>query len=418
MKSSLLAFSVALAMGLVVSGCGDKTTATTTTTTTETTKTTQATSTDAKPADAKPAEATAAAATSGAPTVVKIGQAAPLTGPQAHIGKDNDNGVRLAIDEINATKPTIGGKAVTFEVMSEDDQADPKTATIVAQRMIDAGIVGIIGHLNSGATIPASKIYSDNNIPQISPSATAVKYTAQGFKTAFRVMTNDEQQGKVLGTYAAKIGKKVAIIDDQTAYGQGLAAEVEKAAKAAGADVVAVEHTTDKSTDFSAILTSIKGKKPDVVFFGGMDPQAAPMVKQLHQLGMKAQMLGGDGMQTPKYIELAGKDAEGSIASIPGLPIENMPKGKEFQQKFEGKYGQIQLYAPYAYDAANLMVEAMKKADSTDPAKYLPALAQIKYDGVTGTISFDSKGDLTSGPITLYKVTNGKWAPLETIQPK
>ena len=397
MKSSSLAFSIALAVGMGLSGCGDKTTSTTETTTTTTTTTTQA-----------------------APesTVIKIGQSSPLTGPQAHIGKDNDNAVRLAIDEINASKPTIGGKSVTFEVMSEDDQADPKTATIVAQRMIDAGIVGVVGHLNSGATIPASKVYSDNNIPQISPSATAIKYTAQGFKTAFRVMTNDEQQGKVLGAYAAKLGKKVAIIDDQTAYGQGLAAEVEKAAKAAGANVVAVEHTNDKATDFSAILTSIKGKKPDVIFFGGMDPQAAPIAKQMHQLGMKAQLLGGDGMQTPKFIELAGADAEGAIASIPGLPIESMPKGKEFQQKFEAKYGQIQLYAPYAYDAAYVMVEAMKKADSTDPEKYLPELAKTSYSGVTGNIGFDAKGDLTSGPITLYTVKGGKWTTLETVHPK
>lgn len=348
---------------------------------------------------------------------VKIGQSSPLTGPQAHIGKDNDNGVRLAIDEINATKPVIDGKAVTFEVMSEDDQADPKTATIVAQRMIDEGIVGVVGHLNSGATIPASKVYADNDIPQISPSATAIKYTAQGFKTAFRVMTNDEQQGKVLGAYAAKLGKKVAIVDDQTAYGQGLAAEVEKAAKAAGAEVVAVEHTNDKATDFSAILTSIKGKAPDVIFFGGMDPQGAPMAKQMRQLGMKAQFLGGDGLQTPKFIELAGADAEGAIASIPGLPIEKMPKGADFKKKFEEKYGQIQLYAPYAYDAAYVMVDAMQRANSTDPVKYLPELGKTSFEGVTGKIGFDAKGDLTSGPITLYTVKGGKWETLETVQP-
>ncbi len=382
MKSSLLALSVTVAMGLGLTACGDK--------------------------------SSTGAEGSG---VIKIGQSSPLTGPQAHIGKDNDNAVRLAIDEINASKPSIGGKPVTFEVMSEDDQADPKTATIVAQRMIDAGIVGVVGHLNSGATIPASKVYADNDIPQISPSATAIKYTAQGFKTAYRVMTNDEQQGKVLGAYAAKLGKKVAIIDDQTAYGQGLAAEVEKAAKAAGAEVVAVEHTNDKATDFTAILTSIKGKAPEVIFFGGMDPQAAPITKQMHQLGIQAQLLGGDGMQTPKFIELAGADAEGAIASIPGLPVEKMPKGAEFKQKFEAKYGQIQLYAPYAYDAAYVMVEAMKRADSTEPAKYLPELAKTNYDGVTGKISFDGKGDLTSGPITLYKVQGGKWTTLETIQP-
>ncbi len=384
MKSPLLTISLAVALGLGLTACGDK----------------------------------KEGAADGGNGTVKIGQSSPLTGPQAHIGKDNDNGARMAIDEINASKPVIGGKPVTFEIMSEDDQADPKTATIVAQRLVDEGVVGVIGHLNSGATIPTSKVYSDNDIPQISPSATAIKYTAQGFKTAYRVMTNDAQQGKVLGAYAAKLGKKVAIIDDQTAYGQGLAEEVGKAVQAAGAEVVATEHTNDKASDFTAILTSIKGKTPDVVFFGGMDPQGAPMVKQMHQLGMNVQFLGGDGIQTPKFIELAGADADGVIASMPGLPLDKMPKGPDFQKKFEAKYGQIQLYAPYAYDAAYVMVDAMKRADSTAPAKYLPELANTNYEGVTGKISFDAKGDLTSGPITLYKAQGGKWETLETVQPQ
>ena len=348
--------------------------------------------------------------------VIRIGQSSPLTGPQAHLGKDNDNGARLAIDEINATNPTLGGKPVVFELMSEDDGADPKTATTVAQRLVDEGVVGVIGHLNSGATIPASKVYSDAGIPQISPSATAVKYTTQGFKTAFRVMTNDAQQGKVLGAYAAKLGKKIAIIDDRTAYGQGLADEVEKAAKAAGEEVVAREYTTDRASDFMAILTSIKGKSPDVVFFGGMDPQAAPLVKQMRQLGMKAQFLGADGSETPKFIELAGPDAEGSIASMPGLPLESMPGGQAFEQKFEAKYGQIQNYAPYAYDAARVMVDAMKRANSAEPAKYLAELPKTDFQGVTGHIRFDAQGDLAGGSITLYQVKDGKWTVLETVK--
>jgi len=230
--------------------------------------------------------------------VVLIGQVSPLTGPQAHLGKDNENGARLALDEINAAGLSLGGKNVVLEMKSEDDAADPKTATTVAQKLVDEGVAGVIGHLNSGATIPASKIYADAGIPQISPSATAVAYTASGFKTAYRVMTNDAQQGSVLGRFAVtKLGaKKIAIIDDRTAYGQGLADEVEKAAKAAGGDVVAREYTSDRATDFMAILTSIKGKAPDLVFFGGMDPQAAPMAKQMKQLGMTAKFLGGDGV--------------------------------------------------------------------------------------------------------------------------
>jgi branched-chain amino acid transport system substrate-binding protein len=350
--------------------------------------------------------------------VVLIGQASPLTGPQAHLGKDNENGARLALDEINSAGLTLGGKKVVLELRSEDDAADPKTATTVAQKLADEKVAGVIGHLNSGATIPASKIYFDNGIPEISPSATAVAYTASGFKTAFRIMTNDAQQGSVLGNYAVtKLGaKRIAIIDDRTAYGQGLADEVEKAVKAAGGEVVAREYTSDRSTDFMAILTSIKGKSPDLIFFGGMDPQAAPMIRQIKQLGIKAQFLGGDGVETPKFLELAGADAEGVVASNPGLPLAAMPGGSEFKAKFEAKYGEIQNYAPYAYDAMYVLIDAMKRADSSDPAKYLAELPKTDYQGVTGRIRFDSKGDTTGGAVTLYQVKGGKWQVLETIQ--
>jgi branched-chain amino acid transport system substrate-binding protein len=349
--------------------------------------------------------------------VVLIGQVSPLTGPQAHLGKDNENGARLALDEINAAGLTLGGKKVILEMKSEDDAADPKTATTVAQKLVDEGVAGVIGHLNSGATIPASKIYADAGIPQISPSATAVAYTASGYKTAYRVMTNDAQQGSVLGRFAVtKLGaKKIAIIDDRTAYGQGLADEVEKAAKAAGGEVVAREYTSDRATDFMAILTSIKGKAPDLVFFGGMDPQAAPMIKQLKQLGMTAKFLGGDGAQTPKFIELAGADAEGALASNPGLPLDVMPGGAAFKARFEAKYGKIQNYAPYAYDAMHVLIDAMKRADSSDPARYLAELPKTDYQGVTGRVRFDAKGDITGGAVTLYQVKDGKWVTLETV---
>ncbi|MGA9033207.1 MAG: branched-chain amino acid ABC transporter substrate-binding protein [Sulfuricaulis sp.] len=353
----------------------------------------------------------------GGETMVRIGSVSPLTGPQAHLGKDNANGARLAIDEINAAGVTLGGKKVKFELLTEDDQADPKIATIVADKLIDQRVSGVIGHLNSGTSIPASKRYQEAGIPQISPSATAIAYTAQGFNTTYRVMTNDLQQGKVLGEYAVrKLGaKRIAIIDDRTAYGQGLADEVEKAAKAAGGTIVAREFTTDRSTDFLAILTSIKAKKPDVVFYGGMDAQGAPMVRQLHSLGLKAKFLGGDGVQTTEFLKLAGIDTEGVTASSPGLPIDSMPGGKEFREKFTAKYGVIQNYAPYAYDAARAMVDAMKLADSADPKKYLAQLPHVQFTGVTGNISFDDKGDIRGGAITLYQVKNGKWEFLETV---
>lgn len=350
--------------------------------------------------------------------VVKIGASAPLTGPQAHIGKDNENGTRMAIEDANAKGITIGGKKVRFELLSEDDQTDPKTATIVAQKLVDAKVNGVIGHLNSGTTIPASRIYSDNGIPQISPSATAVGYTAQGFKTTFRVMANDGQQGKVLGEFAAKnLGaKKIAVLDDRTAYGQGLADEFAKSARASGAQIVAHEYTTDKAVDFTAVLTSIKGKKPDLVFFGGMDPQGAPMLKQLKALALDVKFMMGDGGYTPKLIENAGAAAEGAYASLPGVPLDQMPGGKDFSQRYEAKYKQpIQLYAPYCYDAVNVMIAAMQQADSIEPAKYLPTLAKTAYDGVTARITFDDKGDLKGGAVTLYQVQQGKWQPLQTM---
>jgi len=350
--------------------------------------------------------------------VVKIGASAPLTGPQAHIGKDNENGTRMAIDDANARGVTIDGKKARFELLSEDDQTDPKTATIVAQKLVDAKVNGIIGHLNSGTTIPASRIYSDNGVPQIPPSATAVSYTAQGFKTAFRVMANDGQQGKVLGEFAANnLGaKKIAVIDDRTAYGQGLADEFVKSAQANGAQIVAHEYTSDKAVDFTAVLTSIKGKKPDLVFFGGMDPQGAPMLKQLKSLAVNVKFMMGDGGYTPKLIENAGAAADGAYASLPGVQLDQMPGGKDFAQRYEARFKQpIQLYAPYCYDAVNVMIAAMQKAGSAEPAKYLPELAKVEHDGVTAKIAFDEKGDLKGGAVTLYQVRQGQWHAVQTI---
>jgi branched-chain amino acid transport system substrate-binding protein len=373
-----------------------------------------------KPQAASPAAAPVAApAPAPKPEVtVKLGHVAPLTGPQAHLGKDNENGARMAVDELNAQNLEIGGAKVKFELLAEDDQADPKQGTIVAQKLVDAKVNGVIGHLNSGTTIPASKLYSDAGIPQISGSATNPKYTQQGFKTAFRVMANDVQQGKILGEYAAKqLGaKSVAIIDDRSAYGQGLADEFKKAVEAAGIKIVANEFTNDKATDFAAILTKIKSKKPDVVFYGGMDAQGGPMAKQMKTLGLKStKFLTGDGGCTPEFIKLAGAASEGQYCSLPGVPLDNMPGGKAFGEKFTAKYGQIQLYAPYVYDAVMVAADAMKRANSVEPAKYLPEIGKTTYQGVTAKVMFDDLGDLKGGSISMYQVKAGKWEYLETL---
>ena len=347
--------------------------------------------------------------------VVKIGHVGPTSGGIAHLGKDNENGARMAIDELNAKGVTIGGKKAKFELMAEDDAADPKQGTAAAQKLVDAKVNGVIGHLNSGTSIPASKIYSDAGIPQISPSATNTRYTLQGFKTTFRVVANDGQIGNTLGKYVVKDlkGKSIAVIDDRTAYGQGVADEFEKGVKGAGGKIVGREFTNDKATDFTAILTSLKAKKPDVVFFGGMDAVAGPMLRQMKQLGIEAKFVGGDGICSGELPKLAaGTMADGQVVCAEAGGVEGAAKKSmdDFYAAFKKKYNaDVQVYAPYVYDAVNVMVAAMVKAGSADPAKYLPVLAKTDgYKGVTGTIGFDSKGDIKNGALTLYTYKGGK----------
>lgn len=346
--------------------------------------------------------------------VVKIGHVGPVSGAIAHLGKDNELGAKMAIEDLNAKGVTIGGKKVKFELLAEDDGGDPKQGTTVAQKLVDAKVNGVIGHLNSGTTIPASKIYNDAGIPQISPSATAVPYTNQGFKGAFRVVANDGQLGGTLGRFAVQISKakKIAVIDDKTAYGEGVAKEFIKGAKGKGAEVVATEHTTDKSNDFAAILTTIKAKQPDLIFFGGMDAVAGPMLKQMKALGINAKFMGGDGICTADLPKLAGDGiGEGQVvcAEAGGVLEAQKKISDDWKAAFKKKYGvQVQIYAPYVYDSVMVMVEAMKQAGSAEPAKYLPVLKKIKYRGVTGDIAFDDKGDIKDGTLTLYTYKGGQ----------
>jgi branched-chain amino acid transport system substrate-binding protein len=348
--------------------------------------------------------------------IVKIGHVGPISGQIAHLGKDNENGARMAIDELNAKGFVIGGKKVKFELLAEDDAADPKQGTAAAQKLVDAKVNGVIGHLNSGTTIPASKIYHDAGIPQISPSATNPKYTLQGFETAFRVCANDGQLGGTLGRYAIQVSKakKIAVIDDATAYGQGVAAEFTKGAKSklANVEIVATEHTTDKATDFNAILTKIKAGKPDVIFFGGMDSVAGPMLRQMKTLGINAKFMGGDGICTEALASLAGdamSDGQVVCAEAGGVEESGKKALDDWKVAFEKKFNHpVEIYAPYVYDAVMTMVTAMQKAGSSEPAKYLPVLAKIKYKGVTGTIEFDKNGDMKDGTMTLYTYKGGK----------
>ncbi len=356
--------------------------------------------------------------------IVKIGHVASISGPIAHLGKDNENGARMAIEELNAKGTMIDGKKVKFVLIAEDDGADPKQGTAAAQKLVDAKVNAVVGHLTSGTSIPASKIYNAAGIPQIAPSVTSIAYTASGYKTTFRLISNDGFLGSSLGSYAVKDlnAKTIAVIDDRTAFGQGLADQFIKGAKAAGPGIKFTQRqfTNDKATDFNAILTSIKASKPDVIFFGGMDSVAGPMLRQIKALGINTKFMAGDGVCTEKIIALAG-DALGNnqvYCAIAGGVLEADKKSAEdFKVAYKKRFGtDVQIYAPYTYDAVMTFADAMQQAKSSNPDVYLPYLQKIQHKGVMGMVSFDAKGDIKNGTLSLYTYQNGQRTLLKVLQ--
>ena len=350
--------------------------------------------------------------------VVKIGHVAPISGAQAHYGKDNENGARMAIEDLNAQGVTIGGKKIKFELQGEDDAADPKQGTAAAQKLCDSKVAGVVGHLNSGTTIPASKVYNDCGIPMVTGAATNPNLTKPGYKTTHRIIATDNSLGAGLAAYAAETLKlkTVAVVDDRTAYGQGVADVFKKVALAKGMKVVDEQFTHDKATDFMAILTAIKAKKPDAIFFGGMDPQAGPMLRQMEQLGMAdVKYFGGDGVCTSEIAKLAAgaKTLTNVICAEGGASLAKMPGGMEWKKRYDAKYpGQFQVYSPYTYDATMLLVDAMKRANSVDPKVYTPEIRKSNFKGVTAAIAFEENGEMKNPAITLYKYVDGKKTPL------
>ena len=351
--------------------------------------------------------------------VVKIGHVGPVSGGQAHYGKDNENGARMAVEDLNAKGVTIGGKKVKLELVAEDDAADPKQGTAAAQKLCDAKVNGVVGHLNSGTTIPASSVYNQCGIPHVTPSATNPKLTQQGYKTTFRLLANDNALGAGLALHAAnnlKL-KKIAIIDDRTAYGQGVAEVFKKTAMAKGIQIVDEQYTNDKAVDFMAILTAIKSKAPDGVFYGGMDTQAGPMLRQMEQLGMtNVKFFGGDGICTAKLSEQSGnaKTTQNVVCAEGGASLEKMPGGKAWMARYEAKFPkQFQVYSPYTYDAVGVLVDAMVRAGSADPKVYTAKLFDANYQGVTTKIGFEADGELKNPAMTLYNYgADGKKIPL------
>ncbi|TFW27534.1 branched-chain amino acid ABC transporter substrate-binding protein [Massilia horti] len=362
------------------------------------------------------------AGNASAQQVVKIGTGSPLSGPSAHLGKENENAARMAIDQLNAKGFMLGGKKVKLQLLSEDDGGDPKQGTAVAQKLVDAHVNGVVGHSTSSTTVPASKIYNDAGIPQISPAATAPAYTRQRFPGAFRLVASDVKQGSTLAKYAIDNlkARHIAVIDDRSTYGQGLADEFVKGVKGAGVNIVGREFTNPNATDYTALLTSIKAKKPDLVFFGGLDSVGGPMLKQMKALGINAMFMGGDGICNESLPRLAG-DAlgEGKVvcAEAGGVTGPQEQAMLEFRTRYKQQFGiDIQMYAPYVYDAVMVMATAMQKANSAEPASYLPELKKIRYEGVSGTIQFEPNGDLKDAAVTLYTYKGGKKLKITVVR--
>ena len=349
--------------------------------------------------------------------IVKIGHAAPLTGGIAHLGKDNENGARLAIEEANARNIVIDGKKVKFELLAEDDEEKPDRGPIIAQKFIDAKVAGVVGHLNSGVSIPASTVYAQAGIPMVTGSSTNPKLTEQGLKNVFRTVGRDDQQGPAIASYLATEYKPklVAVIDDATAYGEGLGNEVEKTLAAAGIKVLPREKGSKDSRDWKAVLTKIKGKKPDAVFYGGMDATAGPLLKQGRELGIKVVFAFGDGACTNTMKDLAGDAAEGFVCSQAGIPVQ--AASSKFLADYKAKFNAEPIqYSPFTYDSTHVLIAAMQKANSADPAKYLPELAKISHNGASGKIEFDEKGDRKNAEMTIFMMKNGKIEPLAIIK--
>jgi ABC-type branched-subunit amino acid transport system substrate-binding protein len=359
---------------------------------------------------------TLGAAATAQDQLVRIGVSGPLSGANAFAGKDNENGVRLAVEELNAQKIKAGGKLLRFELMSEDDQGDPKAGVNVAQKFADAGVKFVLGPYNSGVAIPASRVYNDAGI-LMSTVGTNPKITQSRYPNVFRIVASDNQVGGSMAAYAAKELKikTVGVIDDRTAFGQGIADEFAKQARASGLTVAGREFTNEKASDFSAILTAFRAKKVDAIFFGGYAPQGAPMARQMKQLGMGGvRLLGGDTLCSPEMAKLGG-DAVGEnvLCAQAGAMLDKQPGGPAFKQRFKQRFQRDpDVYAPAFYDQTMFIAQAIKSANTIDAAAVSKLLHTMSYQGVAGTYGYDPSGNLKKTAVTVYTFKNGALAPL------
>ncbi|PXW23484.1 branched-chain amino acid ABC transporter substrate-binding protein [Paraburkholderia caballeronis] len=356
-------------------------------------------------------------ASAAGPLAVRIGFVAPLSGDNARYGKDIENGARLAVEEANAQGLKIGDQAAHFDLVSEDDRADPRTGVEAAQRLTNQNVSAVVGHFNSGTTIPASRVYESAGIPMIVPAATNPLITSQGYENVFTVIPNDAQNAGAAGAYALDVlkAKRIAILDDRSAFGQGEADEFERVVRSRGGAIVVRDYAANPAGDFRPQLDKVKAADADLLFFGGLDVQAASIVKTMKAMGMRAQFVAGGGVVNRDFIQQAGAAAEGAMAWEYGRPLAALPEGQRFAQNYRNRYGVgVLAYAPFGYDAAWAAIRAMVAAKSSDPAALRAALKTIGFDGATGRIAFDERGALKNGVSTLYQVRQGAWTPVVT----
>jgi branched-chain amino acid transport system substrate-binding protein len=351
----------------------------------------------------------------GGGKVVEIALIAPLSGDIAAMGQGMKNGATLAIEEANQ-RADVKAKGIVFKLVAVDDRGDPKEAKNGAYLIVSKpNMMGVVGHLNSQCSIPASEVYNRKSLVMISPASTNPKLTAQGYKNVFRDCTTDNVQGGFAADRIFKLGKKrVAIIHDKTTYGQGLAEEFKKQLVKDGGTALSFDSIALGDKDFKALLTRIRESKPDAIYFGGMYTEAGLISMQSKELGMNVPLMGGDGIFSPEFPRIGGKATEGDMATMIGAPPERLPSAAKFLEDYKKRFPGVlfQPYDAYTYDATAIIIEAVLKAGANRGA-VVDYVSKIKYQGVIGLTEFDSKGDTLNKLISAYVVKGGKFVPID-----
>lgn len=364
---------------------------------------------------------------------IRIGVAGPLTGEQAKAGQDVLHGVQLAVSEWNARGGVLGKRIV---IIAGDDRADEKEAYIVAEKLANQGICGVVGHYNSHCSIAGSRIYNQRMLPQISPSSTNPKYTEQGFANVFRTCGRDDQQGQVAADFAIKNLniRKVAIFSDGTTYGRGLAEEFKKyivaamstkdaprAKTAAPAIELVAEGELQpvregQAPGYDAVIDPLISSQPDLVYFGGSYPEGAVLVRKMKERKLKGAFMAGDAIANSVFLKTGGIATEGAYFTF-GPAVEDMPQAGRFSGAFKARYGEIGPYSVYAYDAAQVLLQAIEKAGLTSGDSLVSVLHSQKFSGAMGELEFDQKGDIKASPYVVWRVKGGEFLPYHPQAP-